>query len=150
MYKNSVTHYIAKGAVDVLFYLGIAATVLVPWWSKFLRDALSYTNTEWYIMIGVLMLSGVCAVYILFVIKGMFKTLLGNNPFVMANVSAFRKVAVACAAVAVIYIVKCFLMFTVGTVVIAAIFVLGSLFCLTLKDIFKQAVCYKEENDLTV
>lgn len=150
MYKNTVTHYIAKTLVDILFYTGIVAVAAVPWWSKWIRDFLLYSPVQWYIMMAVLMLSGICTVYVLFILKGMFKTLLGGNPFVLKNVSAFRKIAVACALIALIYMIKCFFLFSLATLVIVFIFIIGTLFCLTLKDIFKQAVYYKEEHDWTV
>ena len=73
-----------------------------------------------------------------------------GNPFVEENTSCFRKIAVACALVCLIYIVKSVLLFTYGSVVIAVVFLIGCLFCLTLKDIFKQAIALKEENDLTI
>ena len=80
----------------------------------------------------------------------MFKSLLVGNPFTDKNVSHFRKMAVACSIVAIIYIMKSIFMFTYATVVIATIFVVGTLFCLTLKDLFKQAINYKSENELTI
>ena len=150
MYKNSIVHYLAKIIVDLLLYLGIPTVCTVPWWSKFISDYMQYTNSQGYILAAVLFTSGAVVVYILFVLKGMFKTLLGNNPFVKENVNAFRRMAVACLAISAIYLVKCFVLFSVGTVVISVIFGVGTLFCLTLKDIFKQAVYYKEENDWTV
>ncbi|MBQ6893808.1 MAG: DUF2975 domain-containing protein [Clostridia bacterium] len=150
MKNKSLVHRISKILVDVLFYFGILAVIAVPWWSKFLSESMFYTEAEWYMMMGVLMLTGACAVYILFVIKGMYKTLLGENPFVSENVSAFRKVAVASALIALVYLIKCVFLFSVATLVIVIIFSVATLFCLTLKDIFKQAVCYKEENDWTV
>ncbi len=150
MNNKSIVHRITKTVVDILFYLCIVAVPAVPWWSKFLRDALVYNDIEWYALMATLILTGCCTVYILFVIKGMFKTLIRDNPFVKENVSAFRKIAVCCALIAITYIIKCFFTFSFATVIIVMIFVLGTLFSLTLKDLFKQAVVYKEENDWTV
>ena len=80
----------------------------------------------------------------------MFKSLLVGNPFTGKNVSHFRKMAIACVIIAVIYILKAIIMFTFATIVIATVFVVGTLFCLTLKDLFKQAINYKTENELTI
>ena len=52
--------------------------------------------------------------------------------------------------ISIIYIVKLTFMFTIATSIIVIVFALIGLFCLTLKDLFKQAVSYKEENDWTV
>ena len=44
----------------------------------------------------------------------------------------------------------CTVLFTIAAIVIAAIFMVGCLFCLTLKDLFKQAINFKMENELTI
>lgn len=166
MYKNSAVHYIAKTMVDIMFFGGIIAVAALPVWLPWLLglrpDDYSFGYmTSWTqglfagskgltIFGSVLAASGICAVYILFQLKRMFRTLLGGNPFVEANISCFRRIAVACALVCLIYIVKSVLLFTYGSVVIAVVFLIGCLFCLTLKDIFKQAIALKEENDLTI
>jgi hypothetical protein len=51
---------------------------------------------------------------------------------------------------AIIYLVKICIWLTIASSIIVIIFSLLGLFCLTLKDVFKQAVAYKEENDWTV
>ncbi len=150
MYKNTLTHYIAKTLVDVLFYAGIAVVISVPWWSTFICDFLGYSQMQYYTVVAMLMLSGICALYIIYNLKAMFKTLIGKNPFVEENVQAFRKIAVACVLIAVIYLVKCFVLFSLATLIIVLIFIIATLFCLTIKDVFKQAVYYKEEHDWTV
>lgn len=151
MYKKSITHYISKIVIDVLFYLSIFCVILVPVWAKTLFFWINYNNDGYLIpFVAIIFLSGLCCVYILHNLKKMFKSLLVGNPFVDENVSHFRKMAVTCAIIALMYIVKCFFMFTYATLVIATIFVVGCLFCLTLKDLFKQAINYKTETELTI
>lgn len=150
MYKNSVTHYIAKTMVDIMFYGGILCVLAVPLLAKGIRDYFGYGDEVLLPFMLILFSSGTLALYILFNLKRMFKTLLGGNPFVEKNVSCFRKMAVACALIALVYIAKCFYIFSIATVIIVMVFAIGSLFCLTLKDIFKQAVAFKQENDLTI
>lgn len=146
MYKNTPVHYIAKYAVDFMFYSGILCTLVAPFIAKYV----GYDQSDSVIFAIMLFLSGVCAVFVMFNLKQMFSTLLGGNPFVMKNVCSLRRIAVACAVISAIYIVKCFLLFTFSTLVIVIVFSIGTLFCLTLKDIFKQAISLKEENDLTI
>ncbi len=150
MYKNSITHYIAKTLIDIMYYCGIVCLIAVPWLSKFIRNYFSYGEKEYWLIASILFTSGALAVYILYNLKRMFKTLLGGNPFVDTNISCFRKTAVACALISLIFFIKCFLLFSITTVIIMLVFSIGSLFCLTLKDIFKQALFYKEEHDWTV
>lgn len=152
MVPKSFVHYAAKILVDVLFYGGILACCAVPWLVKiWVGDYTFYQvpSAAWPLM-GILLSSGVCAVYILFQLKKLFRTLLGGDPFVEANISCFRKMAVAAMLIAVIYAGKCVWSFTFPSAIVVVVFVIASLFCLTLKDVFKQAVYYKQEHDFTV
>lgn len=148
MYKKSPVHYIAKIMVDIMFFSGIVCVAAVPFFAGYINSLLGY-NMQIF-MPAILVLSGTCAVYILFNLKQMYKSLLSGNPFVEKNVNYFRKMAVSCALIALIYLIKCIFIFTPATLIIAVIFIIGCLFCLTLKDLFKQAVNFKQENDLTI
>ncbi len=151
MYEKSLTHYISKAAVDVLFYLSIVCTIMVPFVASWLFDWINYSNSEYLTVFTIILfISGLCCVYILFNLKQMYRSLLVGNPFVDKNVNHLRKIAVSCSIVALIYAVKCLFLFTFAAIVISMIFVVGTLFCLTLKDLFKQAINYKLENELTI
>lgn len=152
MEQKSFVHYVTKICVDVLFYGGILACCAVPWIVKWwvCRDAYHQLPAAAYPLTGILLASGLCAVYILFQLKKLFRTLLGGDPFVQANISCFRKMAVAAMLIAVIYAGKCIWSFTFPSAIVVVVFVIASLFCLTLKDVFKQAVFYKQEHDFTI
>lgn len=150
IYKNSAVHYITKYTIDIMFYIGILCVAALPFVSPLIKTYIPSSERDFTVFMITLALSGVCALYILFTFKKMFKTLLSGNPFARENISCFRKLAVACAAVSLIYLISCLSSFTFGRLTVSVAFALGCLFCLTLKDIFKQAMLYKEENDLTV
>ena len=151
MYKKSMMHYIAKAVIDILFYVSIVCVIASPVFSKWLFGWINYSDSDYLVLFTlIVLLSGLCCVYILFNLKQMYRSLLVGNPFVDKNVRHLRKIAVACILIAIMYIAKCFFMFTVATVVIAFVFIVGCLFCLTLKDLFKQAINYKTENELTI
>lgn len=150
MYKNSFVHYVAKFCVDFLFFVGIACCLLVPFSKPWLVYYFNLPGKMIVPMILVLITSGIASVYILWQLKVIFKTLIGGNPFVLKNVTCLRKMAVASLLIAIIFCIKSLFWFTISTLVIVLIFIIASLFCLTLKDLIKQAVYYKDENDLTV
>ena len=152
MKNKSLVHYITKYLIDVMFFGGIAACFCVPLIVKWISGVYLLRNMNIYTkqLTAALYISGICAVYILFNLKRMFKTLITGNPFVDKNVSCFRKMAAACAVVAATYLIKCILLFTPASAIIALVFAVGCLFCLTLKDLFKAAIEYKEENELTI
>ena len=150
MYKSSLIHRISKVLVDIMFYGGILCCIAVPFAVPVLTRYWGYAEGAVIPFIIILVSSGLCAVYILRQLKAMFKTLVGGNPFITANVTCLRKCAVVSFCISMIYVVKIVFWITMGSVLIVIIFALLGLFCLTLKDLFKQAVAYKEENDWTV
>lgn len=148
--KKSSIGSITKIIVDIFFYLGIICVIGIPFLGKALTMQYNYNYGNYKFITVVLFLSGLCTVYILYNLKRMFKTLISGNPFVSDNIKCFHRIAAACIIIALIYILKCIVMFSLATVVIICVFATAALFCLTLKDIFKQAIAYKEENDWTV
>ena len=150
MYKNSFVHYVTKVLLDVMFFGGILCCIAVPFIMPWLIEYFNYRQIDAAAYTAILMSSGLCALYILLQLKAMFKTLLGGDPFIAKNVSCLRKCAVTSVLIAIIYFVKVCIWFTVASALIVVIFALLGLFCLTLKDVFKQAIAYKEENDWTV
>ena len=150
MYEKSKVYKITKVMIEILFYAGILCIIGIPLIAKEIR-ILSGTDDSFYIPFCIILLiSGVCCEYILFILKKMYKTLMSGNPFSNENTECFRQIAVLCFICAFVFFIKLFFSFTVATLVITLIFIVGTLFCLTLKDIFKQAVFYKDENDLTI
>lgn len=150
MITNKFTHRLTKLLIDIMFYGGILSCVAVPFITPPLTRWLGHPEDMIVRYIVILVLSGLCAIYILFQLKAIFKTLVGGNPFVHQNVSSLRKCAVASLLIALVYFVRIIFWFTIGSAIIVIIFALLGLFALTLKDVFKQAIAYKEESDWTV
>lgn len=150
MYKNSFVHYLTKVLVDIMFYGGVLCCIALPFLMPVLSDFFGYSRATEIPFTVIVLLSGLCALFLLWQLKTIFKTLLGGNPFVGKNVSCLRKSSVASFLIAMIYIVKAMFWFTIASTIFAIVFALLGLFCLTLKDVFKQAIAFKEENDWTV
>lgn len=150
MYQKSIVHYMTKISVDILFYLAILACILIPFSSSWLFTYFGVLGASALFVKAILLASGISCVFILWQLKVIFRTLMEGNPFIHANVSCLRKIALACLAISFIYLVKIIVMPTISTIVIVVIFIVGCLLCLTLKDLFKQSIYYKDENDLTV
>lgn len=150
MYQKSNVHYLTKICVDILFYVAILCCMLIPFSSSWLFRYFGIIEAAALFIKAILLASGISCVYILWQLKVIFKTLMDSNPFIHANVSCLRKIAVACLVISLIYLIKMIVMPTISTIVIVVIFVVACLLCLTLKDLFKQSIYYKDENDLTV
>ena len=89
------------------------------------------------------------ALWILIELAAVLKTV-ESDPFVERNAAAFMRMGIAAEAAGLVFFVKCFFMFTVMTAVCALVMILSGLFALTLGMVFKRAVEYKRENELTI
>jgi len=152
MFRNSFVHILTKILVDIMFYGGIVCCLAVP---LVLRSSLlplhEYGEGRYYLFYCIiLIIAGSCCVYILWQLKIIFRSLSGGNPFVSENVSCLRKSGVASFLIALVFMIETLRFLLISAFFLVIIFALLGLFCLTLKDVFKQAIAYKEENDWTV
>jgi hypothetical protein len=73
-----------------------------------------------------------------------------KGPFVMRNVLALNRIGVIFLALAAAFFGKCLLYITFLALLCGFIFIGGSLFAFTLAALIRQAVVFREENDLTI
>ncbi len=97
---------------------------------------------------AMLLVCGGIALWILIELAAVLKTV-ESNPF-ERNAAAFMRMGIAAEAAGLVFFAKCFFMFTVMTAVCALVMILSGLFALTLGMVFKRAVEYKRENELTI
>ena len=150
MYKNTFTHYLTKFLVNAAFYLGIPFVATIFWWTQFFEKYLAYNPAYFSFLTVILTLSGLAGLFGIWQLKKLFATLVGGDPFVDENVARLRNGAIASFMISIIFLLKELVVFTIASGLIMIIFAFLGLFCLTLKDVFKQAVTYKQENDWTV
>ena len=151
MDTKKFTHRLTKILIEIMFYGGIVVCIVLPFIRTNLSIWLGQPHPDSMIKhLAVLISSGICAIYILFQLKIIFKTLVKGNPFVHENVSCLRKSGVASFLIAIIYLIRLSFWLSVSSMLIIILCTLLGLFSLTLKDVFKQAIIYKEENDWTV
>ena len=73
-----------------------------------------------------------------------------TEPFVERNVRAFFRMGLAAELAGVAFFIKSGFLFTFMTAVCGLVMVLSGLFALVLAQVFRRAVEYKQENDLTI
>ena len=136
-----------------LFCLIAAAVVALPFvlqnlFTFFGDDYANAPGYEWFIIVF-LTLAGIGALYILFSLIRILKTLEGD-PFVERNASALKSMGIVSEGLCVLFAAKSVWFFTPMTVACAVVTLLCGLFALVLSDVFARAVAYKLENDLTI
>ena len=146
---NSVARF-TKGLLDVMFYLGILATVSLPWAFRWMAGFYPNLERHYWLNTVLFMLSGAGAVLIIRELRRMFRTVLQNDCFVWQNVVSLRRMGMVSLGIAVVTAVRLLVIFTPATLLIIGVFFIASLFSFVLSRVFAQAVRYKEENDLTI
>ena len=150
MKTNKIFYTFTKFVVDFMMYAGIVITVTLPLYLPRLLRFIGYRTSLYTPFVVVLLPSGGLAVYILFQLSRIFKTLVLGDPFVKANVDCLGKCGFAAMIISLIFLIKMVVMPTINTGIISFTFALLGIFALTLKDVFKCAVEYKEETDFTI
>ena len=146
---NGVARF-TKGLLDVMFYGGILATLSLPFTFRWMASFYPNLERHYWLNTALFMLSGAGAVLIIYELRRMFRTVLGNDCFVWQNVISLRRMGILGIAIAGITAVRLLVIFTPATVVIIIVFFIAALFSFVLSHVFAQAVRYKEENDLTI
>ncbi len=148
--KNSLSD-ILRVVLIIMMALTVVVVVLLPFvvdqYLSFIGVAGRRVKTILLIMLYP------CSVLAFFVeneLRRMFKTLKDRNPFVIENVKSLKRIGIFLFGMIAFFIFKIVTINSIMTMVGAAVFLLGALFCLVLADVFQQAVVYKEENDLTI
>ena len=142
-----------KISLYIIFAVGVCGTITLPWmidsYMRILYDA--YYIQEGYrrFIIAFLMLS---ASIVLVIVWEMIRILrsVPIDPFVMRNVKILRQIGLLLILLAVMFFLKCLYYVTFLTMACGCMFVVCGLFAFTLCNLFRQAVVFKEENDLTI
>lgn len=137
----------------VIFALGVLGTLTLPFALEF------YTGCfydAYYLEAGyrAFILTFMVAVAIpgLWIVLEMIWMLrsIPQGPFVTRNVRALNRIGFILLALAALFFAKCFLYVTFLTMGCGFLFIVCGLFAFTLASLFRQAVAFKEENDLTI
>ncbi len=149
MQRKNLVKKITEVLVSTIFYIGIAVTISVPLWGSVFYKYVNLEHRYYSYMTFMLLVSGACAVYILYNLKAIFKTL-NSDPFVAKNIKGLLNMGKVCFVIFAIYVVKLIFLPTLATVIIIVVFGMAGLFCLTIKDLFQAAVQFKQDNDMTI
>ena len=149
--KYSLSFFM-KILLIVIMIATFLAVVLLPWVVEtYLKIEYGiYNSYARNILLIVLYPTGVCALFIENELRHMFKTLEEKDPFVERNVKSLNRMGFLMFVVFAVFIFKIITLNTIMTMLCAFAIILVAIMCFVLADVFKQAVIYKQENDLTI
>lgn len=143
---------IVKRLLDLIFIGGIMITLSLPislkWYLNYTYEG---SNVKiYYFLIALLSVTGVLALIIVNEIRKIFNTLKRKDPFVLGNVKSLKRMGIASFLISFAYIFKIIFYNSFMTVIVLMVFVIAGFFSIILAEVFRQAVIFKEENDLTI
>ena len=137
---------VVTAVVYVLLAAGLAAYIGIPWIAK----ALLFYFQVYVPTLIAMYVGGAAGFWLLVEFLLIMRSVKAGTPFIDRNVRSLKHIAICCAiaAAAVIWIF-CFRP-AVGIGLCAVILIFGMLCAIVLASVFKQAVAYKQDQDLTI
>ena len=140
-----------KVILDIMFYSGIVVLATVPIWLNLAGKYYSQAIQENYMVMALTFAaSGVCGLCIVNELRKMMRTVLNQDCFVRGNINSLKKMSLLSFCISVLFIIKCIFLPTPATLIIVLVFFVAALFSVVLSCVFREAVDYKEENELTI
>ena len=151
--REPLVSRILKYALYAAFALGVAGMVTLPFmldtYHRIFTDAyFSDPGYRTFILIFLMTVS-VPALWIVLETILMLRSI-PKGPFVTRNVRALSRIGVISLVLAAIFFCKCFVYLTFLTFVCGFLLIGFGLFAFTLAALIRQAVIFREENDLTI
>ena len=135
-----------KIILDIMYFSGMIVVVTLPFTLKLAGEYYSVAIAQNYYK----MLVVFAASFILGQLRKMMKTVICDDCFVWQNVKSLEIMSVCSFSISILFILKVFFVPTPATLIIILVFFIAALFCIVLSCVFRQAINYKEENDLTI
>jgi len=151
--KEPLVSKILRCALYVVFIVGAAAAVSLPFmfdrYLRLLHGRVVLAAEHRLFLIGFVVGVAAVGLWVLAEMIGMLRSV-PQGPFVARNVRALSRCGVLLLVITCMFTVKCFMYFTFLTMACTFLLVICALFSFTLSNLFRRAVAYKEENDLTI
>lgn len=142
---------LTKIILDFMFFSGIAVTITMPLLLKLAGNYYAKIfQVEYIPMVLIFTPASLFGVMILGQLRKMMKTVEDENCFVWENVKSLERMAVYSFMISVLFLGKMFFVSSPATGVIIIVFFVAGLFSQVLSFVFRDAINYKEENDLTI
>lgn len=142
---------LAIALLIILIITGIGVYLNIPELIKvYLHSREAYGDREYNSMVFLLYTSGVPAITMLILCVMLIRNIIMNKPFVYNNVRILNGMGICGLLICAIFIIISPYMISFFPPFMAVVFLVLSLVLLIVANLFKIAITYKEENDLTI
>lgn len=148
--ESSISKYI-KIALIGIFIFGCSVILFLPVIVKYYIEFLRLDLIEYYFpCLALLYSSGIPMLVIVYEFILIFGSLTKNTPFIIENAKYLKIASICCGIICIEYVFGIYVFKSIFTLIIVGIFLIAYLGLYILSELFKQAVEFKEENDLTI
>lgn len=148
--NNSISNFI-KVVLQIVFVFGIAVVIFLPWVVDYYFKIIRGNSYDYYYnFLIMLYISGIPMLIIVFEFIKLFDSLKKEEPFVIENAKHLKVASICSSIISIEYVVGVFVFRSIFTLIITGIFLIAWLGLYILSELFKQAVKFKEENELTI
>lgn len=138
-------------ALDVLMGVAFLLTVTLPWSIPAVTLEQPGAAGFWYEKyLAVLLVSGVMAELILWQARGIMNNINRGRAFSEDTVRRLRVIGAECLAISLFYFVSVFFVTKFFMVAVFVTFSVVGLILFVFAELFRQALLYKTENDMTI
>jgi uncharacterized Tic20 family protein len=143
---------VTKILLDIMFYSGILITLGLTWILKPYGEHFDpYVKKYLYSLVAILTLCGIFGLLIVWELRKIFKTVLNDQCFILANVTSLNRMAIYSFLISfLMLLLNIFLYVTLASLTMILVFLIAGLFSRVLAQVFGRAVSYKEETDFTI
>lgn len=151
--KEPLVSRALKISLYVIFVLGVLGTLTLPlmleYYTGLFYDAYYLEPGYRTFIIIFLTIAAIMGLWIVLEMIWMLRSI-PQDPFVMRNVRALTRIGVILLILSALFFGKCMVYVTFLTMCGGLLFIVCGLFAFTLANLFRRAVAFKEENDLTI
>ena len=151
--KETFVSKLLRATLYILFAAGTLVIATLPikldYYMIVFYDAYSIQPDYRSFILGFLIVVGVLGLCIIAELVFMLRTV-PTDPFVLRNVKALRRMGIIALVTAAVFFAKCCLYITILTLIGGFLLLICGMFAFTLASLFRQAVAFKEENNLTI
>ena len=135
--------------LKLIMIIGIIIVIGLPFFLEKYREWM-HPQIEYYPTLAILYLAGIPALIVVYRFIKIFHTLGKNNPFCIENVKHLKVISVCSFIIMLEFMIGIFFITSVFAIVIIGVFAVTWLGCYILSELLKEAIKYKEENELTI
>ncbi len=149
--SNSLCAFLEKLCV-VLLVLGGGVVILLPWLLNGYYRLVRYPTPDSVRapMLAALYVSGVCAFFILWLLRKLLRNVNADDPFTAQNARMLKAIGWLCLPVAAVYLIVLPFLPSALVLCVALAFAFIAALLAVLAELFTRAVRFKQENDLTI